>query len=496
MKKSILFLLFILTIGVFPAWALAGVGVATDVQGSVFLTRDHRLFQLEKGVEMEAKDAVQTSADSYVQLDMDDGSILSMGSNSTMRLSDYVLREDKSVSSAVVNLISGWMRFAVSKLKRQNSSYRFAMATAVMGVRGTEGILNVDGTGEHAISSLLLKSGKVVMAEQLKNGTLQGPAVTLLAGEFASRKAGQALKKQAAPPASFTRRIPPTLQHALKPGDTGARGVRPRPIIEQGPGRADMRQGGKARRPGLTMLPGATGTSSENALFKVFNKGEKPRVKAQLSYTGSGMLRGVWEIALPSSTAGTPAFYQQTYVQRFLSQLGKVTIKSPRLPANMTGLYMVRFRITDPQPSFNTPTPVIRYFINARKQARKPTPLDLIAPAHGSVISGKTKFSWQGLPGASAYLLEIFNPAAANPGQPAENTTEKGVSSLLVPEGGISGRPPVAGMVIPAKANQTTLSQLARTHLKTGRRYLWRVQAIAASGGIIGESPLRSIRMP
>jgi len=165
MKKSIFSLFFVLAIGSFPAFALASVGVATDVQGSVFLTRDHRLFQLEKGVEVEAKDTVQTSADSYVQLDMDDGSILSMGSNSTIHLSNYDLRDDKSVTSAVVNLVSGWMRFAVSRLKRRNSSYRFAMATAVMGVRGTEGLLNVEGSGGDATSSLLLKSGKVDMAE-------------------------------------------------------------------------------------------------------------------------------------------------------------------------------------------------------------------------------------------------------------------------------------------------------------------------------------------
>jgi hypothetical protein len=413
-----------------------------------------------------------------------------MGSNSTMRLSNYVLREDKSVTSAVVNLVSGWMRFAVSRLKRRNSSYRFAMATAVMGVRGTEGLLNVEGSGGDATSSLLLKSGKVDMAERLLGGMLQGHPVTISGGQFASRKAGQPLEKQTTPPPGFTQRIPAILKQTLKRGDTSTRGVRPRPIIRQGPASTDIRRGIR-RHSKLTMLSGATSGSSENALFKVFNKGAKPRVKAELSYTGSGMLRGVWEIAEPSSTAGTPAFYPLTNVQQFLSQLGRVTIYSPRLPASMTGLYMARFRITDPQPGFDTP--VIRYFINATEEIRKPMPLGLITPAHGSVISGNARFSWQGLPGARAYLLEIFNPALANPGQPAENTTEKGVGSLLVPEAGISGGPPVSGMLIPT--NQVTLSQLTRARLKPGHRYLWRVQVIGASGRVIGESPLRSIRM-
>jgi len=491
MKKLFFSLFFILAIGIFPAFALAGVGVATDVQGSVFLTRDHHLFQMEKGVEVEAKDTVQTSADSYVQLDMDDGSILSMGSNSTMHLSSYDLREDKSVVSAAVNLFSGWMRFAVSKLHKQNSSYRFAMANAVLGVRGTEGLLNVKGSGGDATSSLLLKSGKVDMAEQLIGGRLQGHIVHVTAGEFASRRGTQSLRKQPAPPASFTQRIPSDLQHALKPGDTSTRGVRPRPVVQQGPATSDIRRG-IHRKSGLTMLPGTTGTSSENALFKVFNKGDKPRVKAELSYTGSGVLRGVWEIAEPSSTSGTPAFYPLTHVRKFLSQIGRATIYSPRLPGNITGLYMVRFRITDPFPAFNTP--VIRYFINASKGVVKPTHLGIISPANQARVSKNTPFSWQGLPGARAYLLEIFEPAAANPGQPATNTVKEGIGSMLVPAGGTDGGAPVAGMLIPD--NRTVLSHLARAHLRSGRSYLWRVRAIGASGRVTGVSPLRSIRIP
>jgi len=243
---------------------------------------------------------------------------------------------------------------------------------------------------------------------------------------------------------------------------------------------------------GLTLLPESSLGTSEGALFKIFNKGASPRVKANLSYTGSGVLRGVWEIAEPSSTIGTPVFHPLTHVRKFLSQLGQITIYSPRLPGHLTGLYLVRFRITDPQASFDSP--VIRYFINARKLVVKPVRMDIISPANQTRISEDTRFSWQQLNGARAYLLEIFVPAAANPGQPATNTAEDGIESLLVPEAGLDGGVPVSGMLIPS--NQTILSKLAHTHLEAGQRYLWRVKAIGASGHVIGESPLRAIRMP
>jgi len=243
---------------------------------------------------------------------------------------------------------------------------------------------------------------------------------------------------------------------------------------------------------GLTLLPGSALESSEGALFKIFNKGASPRVKANLFYTGSGVLRGVWEIAEPSSTIGTPVFHPLTHVRKFLSQMGQITIYSPRLPGNMTGLYLVRFRITEPQPAFDAP--VIRYFINAAKHAVKPVHMDIISPKNQVRVSEDTRFSWQQLNGARAYLLEIFVPAAANPEQPATNTNEEGINSLLVPAGGVDGGLPVSGMLVPA--NQTILSKLAQTHLESGHRYLWRVRAIGASGHVIGESPLRAIRIP
>jgi len=243
---------------------------------------------------------------------------------------------------------------------------------------------------------------------------------------------------------------------------------------------------------GLTLLPGSSLESSEGALFKIFNKGASPRVKANLSYTGSGVLRGVWEIAEPSSTVGTAVFHPLTYVRKFLSQVGQITIYSPHLPGNMTGLYLVRFRITEPQPAFDAP--VIRYFINAAKHAVKPVRMDIISPKNQARISEDTRFSWQQLNGARAYLLELFVPAAANPDQPATNTTEESIKSLLIPKGGLDGGLPVSGMLIPA--NQTILSKLAQTNLEAGHRYLWRVRAIDASGHVIGESPLRAIQVP
>jgi len=377
MKKSALILLFLLTLGCFPLWAQASVGVATDVQGTATLTRDHQFFLLEEGVEINSRDIIHTGSDSSIQLDMDDGSIISLGSNSHIALSQYKIHRKKRGIAATVNLVSGWLRFAVAKLVSFDSHYRFTTSTAVLGVRGTEGLINVEGQGVSSVSSLLLESGKIIMAESVRGNALSGQLVTVNPGEFASRNVGRKIIKQAHAPSSFIQRIPARLKSPLKHRSTKLRGTKPKPILGLKPAASGM-HGDK--NVGLTQPGNSQSSPSEGLLYKVFNKGDKPKVKAELSYTGSGILRGVWEIAEPSSTSGTPIFHPLTHERKFLGQIGQVTVYSPQLPSNMTGLYMVRFRITDPATAFTSP--IIRYFVTAGKGAPKPSKLQLISPAH------------------------------------------------------------------------------------------------------------------
>ena len=212
--------------------AYAAVGVATQVNGGVTLTRDYKMFALEEGVEVNVHDVIRTGPDGGAQLDMNDGSSLSVGANSTMNLSDYTLREDKSVVSAMVELVTGWMHFAVAKLRKRGSSYRFKMQTAVLGVRGTEGILNVEGEKSRLTSSLWLKSGVVDIARELRKGRLHGTRLTIKKGQFANRRAGRVLRMRLKPPAVFIKRLPQHMKLRLKRRvlKLKRRGIKPRLI--------------------------------------------------------------------------------------------------------------------------------------------------------------------------------------------------------------------------------------------------------------------------
>lgn len=240
----ILSLLFALLAAV-PAFAQ--VGVVTRVEGDVQLERNGEFYTVEEGVELFPDDIIRSSGEASAQFDMDDGSLLSIGADAEIKIADYALAEDKSVVSATVDVLSGWLRFAVAKLRSDRQSYRFSMPTAVIGVRGTEGVIEVSGSGESASSQVLLEEGEVEVAEQLRKNRLYGQKVRLKAGQFAERKFGRLLMKRSRVPEAFTKRVPGLLKvklkqrvHILK-----KRGVRPqkvRQILRKKQSREQMKE--------------------------------------------------------------------------------------------------------------------------------------------------------------------------------------------------------------------------------------------------------------
>lgn len=227
----------------------------------------------------------------------------------------------------------------------------------------------------------------------------------------------------------------------------------------------------------------------DGAIEKIAEEEQFLRAKADISHTGSGVIRGVWEAADPTSTAGTPIYRPLTQVREFLSAGGDKTLFSPRLPTSSTGLHLVRFRLTDPA-LFDT-DPVIRYFVQPRPAPLEP--IGLVMPPHLSLLGNDTRFTWQPIAGVRAYQLELFEQ-----GLPIElpaDTAPVDEPRAIDPRPG-SSISPTTGLLVPGDQSAVPLTTLARTHLMSGRTYLWRVLAIGSEGTVIGESPLRAIRVP
>lgn len=227
------------------------------------------------------------------------------------------------------------------------------------------------------------------------------------------------------------------------------------------------------------------------APVRVIDRKKPLRANAEITFNGSGMLQAMWEIAGPASTSGTPVFRPLLPVRQYLIGNETQTLESPALPTDSPGLHLLRFRITDPAPGFDTP--IIRYFVtDEHTRGQLPAvPMGLVTPPNQSLLAPETIFAWEPIPGTRAYQLEIYAKSVV----PEDALPDLGGAIDAAPPV-LPLTPPVTGMMVPGTATRTTLSDTVRAHLISGQRYLWRVLAIGPDGDVIGESAVREVRIP
>lgn len=210
----------------------------------------------------------------------------------------------------------------------------------------------------------------------------------------------------------------------------------------------------------------------------------------RLDYAGSGPLKGVWEVADPTSTSGQPIYRIIKPVRRFVAAGGEVSLRSPRLKTSVPGRYLVRFRIEEPV-AFDELS--IEYFVGRKPISEPPVDIALQTPADGGVLREDHPFRWQAQPRAIAYRVELYEKGLTAPPDTA--------AEQLLGEAGdkhssdLRGAP-VAGALVPATDTSLAPSRLMKTHLHAGHSYQWRVLAIGKDGRAISQSVVREIRVP
>lgn len=232
---------------------------------------------------------------------------------------------------------------------------------------------------------------------------------------------------------------------------------------------------------------------------KVLPKGGRLRAVAELNTTGSGLIVGQWEVATSPTTAGTPVFRPLATVRQAVAGGRRITLTSPPLPTRFEGNAFVRLVITDPDTFFEEPE--LQYYVTPESplpDKQEPRLLLVNAPEPGTPLTLTTRFSWQAVPGAEIYKLEIFG---APPG-PGELVAEDNVAIAPVPvdpvpnSRPVQGLRPLTGVVLPAAVTELRLQDHTLAHLPGDRHYQWTVKALGENGALLGVSPPREIYKP
>lgn len=140
----------------------------------------------------------------------------------------------------------------------------------------------------------------------------------------------------------------------------------------------------------------------------VAKPGERLTAVATVMTTGSGLLRGAWQIREGGSFS---TYRTLRTVQQPVAAGSKTTIESPALPASGEKQIDVRLVIESPTPAFEEPTLTcgiggnVIILKTSRDTSRD---AEVLSPTPNSPLGAKTAIRWNAVKGAKAYRIEIL----------------------------------------------------------------------------------------
>jgi hypothetical protein len=143
MKKSVVLgvsVALAAALGASPAFA---ANTVTQLSGTLAVQRaDGSIRLLSQKSEVSQGDTLTTQTDSYAQVKMSDGGLVTLKPNTRVKLDDYFYNENQpDKDSMAYSLLKGGLRFVSGLIgKRGNpGAYKLGTATATIGIRGTAG---------------------------------------------------------------------------------------------------------------------------------------------------------------------------------------------------------------------------------------------------------------------------------------------------------------------------------------------------------------------
>lgn len=138
-----------LAMSVLAVWAADEAGTVKVVKGGASLERGTQKMALTPGLKVLPGDRIVTGADGSVGITLRDNTLLSAGANSILLLDKFSFNSTTHAGVLDAALKRGTLAVVSGKIaKASPESVQFRTPTAILGVRGTEFVIEA-GTGEN-----------------------------------------------------------------------------------------------------------------------------------------------------------------------------------------------------------------------------------------------------------------------------------------------------------------------------------------------------------
>lgn len=125
--------------------AAADIGLVKVARGSVQIERDGKRVPATVGAGLRASDVIVTGADGSAGITFADNSLVSVGPDSVFAIEKYSFDSTTHAGEFQGNLKQGKLAAVSGKMVKQSpESMRIRTPSAVMGVRGTEFVVEVE----------------------------------------------------------------------------------------------------------------------------------------------------------------------------------------------------------------------------------------------------------------------------------------------------------------------------------------------------------------
>lgn len=132
-----------------PAQAQEPAGMIKNSRGQVSLERAGQSLAASVGTPVLVADRLRTGGDGAVGVTLRDNTLLSAGPNSLISIDKFAFDTTSQAGNISVGIRRGTLSVASGKIAKQTpESVDFRTPTSVLGVRGTEFVIEVEGDHE------------------------------------------------------------------------------------------------------------------------------------------------------------------------------------------------------------------------------------------------------------------------------------------------------------------------------------------------------------